>query len=55
MAESMPHFAPVVAPFFLGTVLMIGASLLALFYGAARRSSIPCDKLEAMTLRCRVF
>ena len=55
MAEFMPHFARVVALFFLGTVLMIGASLLALFYGAVRRSSIPCNILEAMTLPCRVF
>src|SRR5712692_5140035 len=39
MSEFMPHFAPVVALLFLGTVLLIGASLLVLFYGAVRRSS----------------
>src|SRR5712691_11269266 len=39
MAEFMPHFAPVVALFFLGTVLLLGASFLVLFYGAVRRSS----------------
>ncbi len=55
MAEFMPHFAPVVALFFLGTVLLLGASFLVLFYGAVRRSSIPCNILEAMTLPCRVF
>ncbi len=39
MSEFMPHFAPVVVLLFLGTVLLIGAGLLALFYGAVRRSS----------------
>jgi hypothetical protein len=31
MSEFMPHFAPVVVLLFLGTVLLIGASLLVLF------------------------
>ncbi len=39
MTEFTPHFAPIVVPLFLGTVLLIGASLLVLFYGAVRRSS----------------
>jgi hypothetical protein len=37
--EFTPHFAPVVVLLFLGTALLIGASFLLLFYGAARRSS----------------
>lgn len=40
MSEFMPHFAPVVVLLFLGTVLMIGACFLLLFYGAVRRSSV---------------
>ena len=39
MSEFTPHFAPVVVLLFLGTALITGASLLVLFYGAARRSS----------------
>jgi len=39
MSEFMPHYAPVVVLLFLGTVLLIGASFLVLFYGAVRRSS----------------
>ena len=39
MSEFMPHFAPVIVLLFLGTVLLVGASLLVLFYGAACRSS----------------
>src|SRR6266849_2851633 len=39
MSEFMSHFAPVVVLLFLGTVFLIGASLLVLFYGAVRRSS----------------
>ncbi len=39
MSEFMPHYAPVVVLLFLGTVLLMGASFLVLFYGAARRSS----------------
>jgi hypothetical protein len=39
MSEFMPHFAPVVALLFFGTILLIGASFLVLFYGAIRRSS----------------
>jgi hypothetical protein len=38
MSEFMPHFAPVVVLFFLGTALVLGASVLVLFYGAVRRS-----------------
>ena len=39
MSEFMPPFAPVVVLLFLGTVLLVGASLLVLFYGAVCRSS----------------
>jgi hypothetical protein len=39
MSEFMPHYAPVVVLLFLGTVLLMGASFLVLFYGAIRRSS----------------
>ena len=39
MSEFMPHYAPVVVLLFLGTVLLIAASFLVLFYGAVRRSS----------------
>jgi hypothetical protein len=39
VSEFMPHFAPVVALFFLGTIFMVGASFLVLLYGAARRSA----------------
>jgi hypothetical protein len=38
MSEYMPHFAPVVVLFFLGTIFMVGASFLVLLYGAVRRS-----------------
>ena len=38
VSEFMPHFAPVVVLFFLGTIFMIGASFLVLLYGAVRRS-----------------
>jgi hypothetical protein len=38
MSEFMPHYAPVAVLLFLGTVLLMGASFLVLFYGAARRS-----------------
>jgi len=38
MSEFVPHFAPIVVLFFLGTVLLIAASLLILLYGAVRRS-----------------
>jgi hypothetical protein len=38
MSEFMPHFAPVVVLFFLGTIFLIGASFLVLLYGAVRRS-----------------
>lgn len=39
MSEFMPHFAPVVVLFFLGTIFLIGTSLLVLLYGAVRRSA----------------
>lgn len=39
MSASTPHFAPVVVLLFLGTVFLLGASLLVLFYGAVRRST----------------
>jgi hypothetical protein len=38
MSESTPHSAPIVALLLLGTLFAVGASLLALFYGVARRS-----------------
>jgi hypothetical protein len=38
MSEFMPHFAPVVVLFFLGTVFVIGVCFLLLLFGAARRS-----------------
>ncbi len=38
MSEFMPHFAPIVALFFLGTILVVGCSLLVLLVGAVRRS-----------------
>ena len=39
MSAFMPHFAPVVVLLFLGTVFVLGLSLLVLFYGAVRRSA----------------
>ena len=39
MSEFMPHFAPVVVLLFLGTVLLLGASIVVLFYGSVRRSA----------------
>jgi len=39
MSASMPHFAPIAALLFLGTVLVLGISLLILLYGAVRRSA----------------
>lgn len=39
MSEYMPHFAPVVALLFLGTVLLVGTSVMVLFYGAVRPSA----------------
>ena len=38
MSAFTPHFAPIVVLLFLGTVFVLGISLLVLFYGAARRS-----------------
>lgn len=39
MSEFMPHFAPVVVLFFLGTLLTMGICLLVLLYGAVRRTA----------------
>lgn len=39
MSVFMPHFAPIVVLLFLGTVFVLGISLLILFYGAVRRSA----------------
>src|SRR2546429_7343778 len=39
MSAFMPHFAPIAALLFLGTVLVLGISLLILLYGAVRRSA----------------
>jgi hypothetical protein len=39
VSEFMPHFAPVVVLFFLGTIFMMGVSFLVLVYGAVRRST----------------
>jgi len=38
MSEFMPHFAPVVVLFLLGTIFLIGVCFLLLLYGAVRRS-----------------
>ena len=39
MSEFMPHLAPVVVLLFLGTVFLLGVSLLVMLFGAVRRSS----------------
>lgn len=39
MSAFMPHFAPIVVLLFLGTIFVLGISLLILFYGATRRSA----------------
>ena len=39
MSEFMPHFAPVVVLLFLGTIFLLGASIVVLFYGTVRRSA----------------
>src|SRR5690349_6311412 len=39
MSAFTPHFAPIVVLLFLGTVFVLGISLLVLFYGAARRAA----------------
>jgi hypothetical protein len=44
MSESTPHYAPVVVLLLLGTLLAVGASLLVLLYGVARRSK-PVSRL----------
>jgi hypothetical protein len=38
MSAFMPHFAPIVVLLFLGTIFMLGISVLVLLYGAVRRS-----------------
>lgn len=38
MPEFMPHFAPIVALMFFGSIFAIGIGFLILFYGAVRRS-----------------
>jgi hypothetical protein len=40
MAETTPHFAPIVVLLFLGAVLATGTSLVVLLFGAARRSKL---------------
>jgi hypothetical protein len=40
MVESTPHFAPIVVLLFLGAVFMTGVSILALLFGAVRRSKL---------------
>jgi hypothetical protein len=39
MSAYTPSFAPVVVLLFLGAIFITGVTLLALFYGAIRRSS----------------
>src|SRR5215472_5833517 len=39
MSAFVPHFAPIVVLLFLGTIFILGISLLVLFYGAVRRSA----------------
>jgi hypothetical protein len=39
MSEFMPHFAPIVVMFFLGTVLLVAFSSLVFLYGTVRHSS----------------
>lgn len=39
MSAFTPQFAPIVVLLFLGTIFLLGLSLLVLFYGAARRSA----------------
>lgn len=39
MSAFTPHFAPIVVLLFLGTIFVLGISLLVLFYGAVRRSA----------------
>jgi hypothetical protein len=40
MAESTPHWAPIVVLLFLGTLFVTGVSIAVLLYGAARRSKL---------------
>jgi hypothetical protein len=40
MAESTPHFAPIVVLLFLGAVFLTGVSVLILLFGAVRRSKL---------------
>lgn len=39
MSASTPHFAAIVVLLFLGTIFILGISVLVLFYGAVRRSA----------------
>jgi Domain of unknown function (DUF4352) len=39
MSAFTPHFAPIVVLLFLGTIFVLGISLLVLLYGAVRRSA----------------
>ena len=57
MSAFMPHFAPIVVLLFLGSVFVLGLSILVLFYGAVRRSAF-FAKLgagAAMTLAAGYF
>jgi Domain of unknown function (DUF4352) len=40
MAESTPHWAPIVVLLFLGALFVTGISIVVLLYGAARRSKL---------------
>ncbi|HET7151293.1 MAG TPA: DUF4352 domain-containing protein [Candidatus Acidoferrum sp.] len=40
MSAFTPQFAPIVVLLFLGAILLLGMSLLVLFYGAARQSAL---------------
>ena len=40
MAETTPHWAPLVMLLFLGAVALMGVSILVLLYGAVRRSKV---------------
>lgn len=46
MAESTPHFAPIVVLLFLGALFIFGASILVLICGAVRRSKL-CARIGA--------
>jgi hypothetical protein len=63
MSECTPHSAAIVALLLLGTLFAVGASLLGLFYGVARRSkpilcigaTIVAALLADISLYCAVF